>query len=264
MKLLGLNGGTIGGQRISRRGAAPGIWTPNEQIFYQRQNAWIGDASFDSVSLLLHMNGSNGSTTFTDSSVNGLTVTPNGNVQISTAQSKFGGASAYFDGSGDFLALASSSLFNFSSGAHTFEMWLYPTSFPGSGNSCRLLMFGSNGQSSAFIPIQFGSDGKPSAGVPFAGTSGLTSSTAFSLNTWQHYAIVMNGSNSSMYINGTQVASGTITQPTSSNNSVRIGYDTVATVDFNYAGYVDDLRITKGVARYSASFTAPTLPFPDL
>ena len=57
---------------------------------------------FDNVELLLHLNGSNGSTTFTDSSSNGLTVTRGGNVTISTAQAKFGGASAVFDGSGDY------------------------------------------------------------------------------------------------------------------------------------------------------------------
>lgn len=258
-----VNTGLIGATRTIRRGVAAGVWTLQDQVVYQRRNEWISDLHFDSVSLLLHMDGSNGSTTFTDSSVNNLTVTPSGNVQISTTQSKFSGSSAYFDGSGDLLTLAASSLFNFSSGAHTFEMWLYPTAFPTAGNFCRLLMFGSNGLASSFIAIQFGSDGVPNASVPSAGTSGLTSSTALVLNAWQHYAVVLNGSSSGMYLNGTQVASGTITQPTSLNNAVRIGYDTVATVNFNFAGYIDDFRLTKGVGRYTGNFASPTLPFPN-
>ena len=61
-----------------------------------------GDPYYSAVSLLLPMDGTNGSTTFTDSSLNGLTVTAVGNAQISTTQSKYGGASGYFDGTGDY------------------------------------------------------------------------------------------------------------------------------------------------------------------
>jgi hypothetical protein len=80
--------------------------------------------------LLLHMDGSNGSTTFTDSSSNALTVTANGNAQISTAQSKFGGASAAFDGDGDFLSIASNVAFAFGAAAFTIECWAYQSATP--------------------------------------------------------------------------------------------------------------------------------------
>src|SRR5690606_25450842 len=69
--------------------------------------AGSGDPYWASVVLLLHMDGADGSTMFIDSSANGLTVTANGNAQIDTAQSKFGGAAALFDGNGDYLALPS-------------------------------------------------------------------------------------------------------------------------------------------------------------
>jgi len=81
--MLGFNGGTIG--------IANTVFTGTKS----------DDPNYSSVSLLLNGNGTNGSTTFTDSSVNNHTITRNGNAQISTTQSKFGGSSMYFDGNGD-------------------------------------------------------------------------------------------------------------------------------------------------------------------
>jgi hypothetical protein len=85
----------------------------------------MSDPDFANVSLLLHMDGSNGSTTFPDSSSNGLTVTRYGNAQISTAQSKFGGASAYFDGAGDYLELPNpNTAIGAVAGDFTIECWV--------------------------------------------------------------------------------------------------------------------------------------------
>jgi hypothetical protein len=249
-----------GGSAIYDGSASGAAWTAAASIVGGNTGT---DPNFSSVALLLHMDGSNGSATFTDNSSNALTVTPSGNAQISTARFQYGNASALFDGSGDLLSTSTSSLFDFSSGSHTFEMWVYPTSFPSSGNVCRLWMFGANASAASFIPIQFASDGKPIAGIPLGGTSGITSSTALTLNTWQHYAVVLNGSSSQMFIDGTQVASGTITQPTSANNAMKIGYDTASTVNFNYAGNVDDVRITRNLVRYDSAFTPPTAAFPN-
>jgi hypothetical protein len=86
------------------------------------------DPVFNNVSLLLHGNGTNGSTTITDNSPSPKTVTAVGNAQISTAQSKFGGASIAFDGSGDYLTVLNSSQFNFGVDDFTIEAWFYRTS----------------------------------------------------------------------------------------------------------------------------------------
>jgi hypothetical protein len=77
------------------------------------------DPNYASVSLLLHMDGTNGSTVFTDLSPVPKVVTRFGDAQISTAQSKFGGSSAYFDGTGDYLTVASSADFGFGTGDFT-------------------------------------------------------------------------------------------------------------------------------------------------
>jgi hypothetical protein len=75
---------------------------------------------------LLHMDGSNTSTTFTDES--GKTWGATGNAQISTAQSEFGGSSAIFDGTGDYINTTNSSDFNFASGDFTIDFWFRSSS----------------------------------------------------------------------------------------------------------------------------------------
>ena len=82
------------------------------------------DPFFANVSLLLHGDGTNGSTTIVDSSPSPKTVTAVGDAKISTAQSKFGGASIGFDGSGDSLA-APASISHFGTGDFTIELWIY-------------------------------------------------------------------------------------------------------------------------------------------
>jgi hypothetical protein len=72
------------------------------------------------------MDGADNSTTFTDSSPTAHTVTRSGDAKISTTQSQFGGASAYFDGTGDYLTVANSEAFNFGSGDFTIDCWIRP------------------------------------------------------------------------------------------------------------------------------------------
>lgn len=261
--MLGTNAGLIGAARTSRRGAAVGLWTPNEQVIYQRQNAWIGDASFDSVSLLLHMDGSNGNTTFTDSSKNALTVTANGNAQISTAQSKFGGASGAFDGAGDWLSGTQSFLVG--TGDFTIEAWIYTSSVSGDQEVFCICDPSNNAASNILFEVNNGGAIRGSVRDGSGGVQlDITSSTSPILtNTWQHIAFVVSGSSGVLYVDGISKANGTISGSRSQNETAfRIGRLTAAIPrDFN--GYIDDIRITKGVARYAANFTPPTAPFPN-
>ena len=215
-----------------------------------------GDPFFSNVSLLLHMDGTNGSTTFTDSGPNALTVTAVGDAKISTAQSQFGGASAYFDGNGDYLRCLNASLFDFS-GDFTIEGWWnftqvnqyqgYTILFCGIElDKCQLATVGN--------AFQFFWNG------PLLINHAYTVSSL--LNTWTHLAITRGGSAIKMWINGVNVASATssasidlsgIALGSQQNNGSFFGY-------FN--GYSDEFRVTKGTARYTATFT-PTGPFPN-
>ena len=265
--MIGCNGGLLGAARTSRRGAAIGTWTLNEQILYQRQKAWIGDASFDSVSLLLHMDGSNSSTTFTDSSNNALTVTANGNAQISTAQSKFGGASCLLDGSGDYLTIPHNVALNLASGDFTIELWAYHVARPPSAEQQIVDKDGVVGSSFPSYQIQVTSSG--TVNTLLGNGAGLSPSVTsythgtMSLNTWTHIAVCRTGTTIKTFLDGTQVTSTSqVTAMTDGGKSLYISRYAGGTSDFN--GYIDDFRITKGVARYTASFTPPTAPFPNL
>jgi hypothetical protein len=232
--MLGFNGGTIG--------IANTVFTGTKS----------DDPNYSSVSLLLNGNGTNGSTTFTDSSSYGHTVTPNGNAQISTVQSKFGGASMYFDGSGDYLVLPDDqNSFSFGTSDFTLECWIYPTgsvignlfSQRGSGMSWRY----ENSQSVRFF-----------YGNGLGGFS--TSNSSVPLNTWSHVALTRNGNTFTIWVNGQSSATNTITA--SMDYAIpRIGTSITYPAEA-FQGYIDDFRITKGVARYASNFTPPTAQLP--
>jgi len=159
------------------------------------------------------------------------------------------------------LSLAASSAFNLSGGTWTIEFWMYSTATPTAGNQCRIFMFGTNGTNTAF-DVGYNNDGTISVAVPFGGVTGGTSAAgAITLNNWYHVAIVSNAGSAKIFINGTQSGSTTtITQPASSSPTLFIGYDTVATVNFQYQGYITNIRIVNTVAVYTGNFTTPTKP----
>jgi hypothetical protein len=227
-----------------------------------------GDPQWDQVVALLHFNGSNGSTTITDQKSHTFTCT--GNAAISTAQSKFGGASAAFDGTGDYISAPTSADWEMGAGNFTIETW-----FRTSDNTANQTIVGSldlQGSDYKGWVLRYDPTQSP-AGlrfVIFVGTS--TNGDVFqyawtpSNNTWYHIAVVRQGTTLTIYVDGTSIGSGTITTATtvaSSGRALMIGaQDTAGAPDKFLNGYLDDLRITKGV-RQVANFTAPTVAHPD-
>ena len=208
------------------------------------------DANWSNVELLLLGNGTNGSTTFTDSSSNALTVTGYGNAQISTTQSKYGGASIYFDGNGDYLTVTDS-VVALGTGQFTIEFWMYAQSTA----TNEAMMACGNPSTSNSWQISGGSTLTVSLG-----TSSVASTTFPSLNTWHHVAVTRDSSNTvRLFLNGTSVGSATNTADLTASN-LKIGANRAISEYFD--GYLDDIRITKGVARYTADFTAPTAELP--
>jgi hypothetical protein len=204
------------------------------------------DPNFANVSLLLHMDGSNGGTTFTDSSSNTLTVTANGNAQISTAQSKFGGGAGLFDGNGDYLSFSALNI-----GALqdvTLECWIYLNSVSDVGIFGT--SFSGNWQLLSVI------SGKLSAYWNGLEPEELTGS--ITTQTWYHVAITRASGTLRIFVNG--VLRDSKSGSTNNTTVTEIGRNTYrGPLD----GYIDDARITIGVARYTANFTPPTAPFPD-
>jgi hypothetical protein len=211
--------------------------------------------------LLLHCNGTNASTTFTDD--NGVRspkgISAVGNAQVSTAQSKFGGASALFDGTGDRLDITSSSDLAFGTGAFTIEFWVRFTSR--TGNQVFIDFRDSNNSSSA--NILFGSDGGSIYlyvnGAYVIGRSG----TQFAAdNTWYHVAVSRSGTSTKAFVDGTQVLS-TYTDSTSYiGTAPDIGEinSSFGLTGFGVKGYLDEFRISNS-ARYTANFTPSASAF---
>jgi len=251
--MLGFNSGLMGVRRTPTTNAASGLWFQNEQSVARRAAIWpevtASDPYWANVSLLLHMNGSNGSTTFVDSSSNNFTISVFGDAQVSTTDPKFGTGSLTLDGNGDYLTTPANTAFAFGTGDFTVECWVYVNS--GNTND-GLFTFGgqSTGLSVAVISGQWSlrPGGDDALGSVVTGE-------------WQHLAVCRSGTSMRMFINGTQIGS-TVTSSTDfTDNQLKLGYY----YSTNYAinAKVDEFRVTKGVARYTANFTAPTAAFPD-
>ena len=131
--MIGHNGGLIGAARdTGTTQSVPGVWTLREQLKAKRASNWpvtiipgIEDPYFYSNSLLLYGDGVDASTAIVDSSLNNHAITVNGDAQISTNQSKFGGSSLYFDGNGDYLTSPTNTDFEFGTGDFTVELWAF-------------------------------------------------------------------------------------------------------------------------------------------
>jgi hypothetical protein len=210
------------------------------------------------VSLLLHGDGANGSTTIVDSSPSPKTVTAEGNAQISTAQSKFGGASIAFDGTGDYVAIAdASNSFTFGTGNFTIEFWFYPSNLAG---VAIIADWRNAAGESQYVTLY--RDG--STLYFFEKNNRITAAAALTNGVFQHIALCKGSNSTRLFVNGTQVGStyaDTTNYIAPQSGSIYIGGLLSA---LSTAGYIDDLRITKGVARYTANFTPPTAAFPDI
>lgn len=224
-----------------------------------------GDVYYPQTSLLMHFNGTNGSTTMTDSSKNNVSFTVNGNSQISTAQSKFGGSSLYLDGSGDYLSSPSVSNFSLGTGDFTIECWAYRIS----GNDNGILQLsatagGFQSYTSANLSINTSTNGR--VGIYANTTYYISTAISGSTNTWNHYAIVRNSGVTKFYFNGNLVTdigtSGAISDTTNYTGTYLVigGYYSTTYV---WNGYIDELRITRGIARYTSNFTPQTTQFLD-
>lgn len=211
------------------------------------------NANWNSVSVQLHFDGSNGSTTFTDESNNGLTFTATGDAALTTSQQKAGTASLALDGSGDYIDTPINAAFGFGTSPFTIEAFIRPTAL---STERELFEFRTVSEAGVF----YISSTQRLAYYDGATVRGNTG-TAVALNTWQHVAFCYDGTTLRAFLNGALVWSAAFTPDFGSSRRLRIGAN--ASGGANFAGQIDEVRIHKGVALYTAAFTAPTEAFPD-
>jgi hypothetical protein len=190
-----------------------------------------------------------------------------GNAQISTTQSKFGGSSMYFDGSGDRLTIPFTNDFlelGINGQNFTVEAWVYPTnSMPSAGQML------SKGGGTASWSTSSGAqyqwtiyNSAASWNFNSSGSSIQVDSGTVTLNAWQHLAVTYDGTTTRTFLNGVLQSTSTSTYTAPTTRSLQyIGMTQSGGYTQEYYGYINDLRITKGYARYTANFTPPTAAF---
>lgn len=194
-----------------------------------------------------------------------------GDAKVNTAIKKYGAGSIAFDGTGDYLKFpVSADLFNPYRGEYTVEMWVYPVSLASGGTGSSrygTLMC----QQALGSSIQWGFGFNSSGNLVYTYWNGsstvqITSNgPAIAANTWSHVGFTYTSSGIRLFSNGllTSATAITGTPSTSTTESIFIGIEgRTGGSELYYNGYIDDLRISKGLARYRYNFTPPTRAFP--
>ena len=220
----------------------------------------VGDTHFSKVTAMFNFDGSDGDTTTTglDASNKNLSITyDSGSDQLSSTQAKFGSTSLYV---ADNVRLSSSDGFNFGTGDFTMEAWFYFTAL-----NTAFTMFDqwNSGTSLARSQLFHAASGSGQLKFYYATAGQATQTLLFSSGTvstgsWTHLALVRSSGTVKLYVNGTADSStASITGAVHRTDDMWFG-------DQQTGGggapqyYMDDLRITKGLARYTSNFTAPT------
>jgi hypothetical protein len=209
---------------------------------------------------LLHMDGSDTSTTFTDSSGTSKTATAAGNAQIDTAQSVFGGASGLFDGNGDYLTTPDSDDFYFGTGDFTIDFRTRIATRPSNGTAqyfCSQVQDANNWWGVSIYnnagTYQIGTSATVGSSVKVTAYKNVT----FNANTWYHIAVVRSGTSFMIFQDGTQA--GTTTTDADAYPQLTGTFDIARWSGGSYInGWIDEFRVSKGIARWTTNFTPPT------
>ena len=214
--------------------------------------------------LLLHCNGTDATTVFTDDiGTNAIPRTPNtitarGNAKVSTAQSKFGGASMLSDGAGDCLQVSSNADFGYSTGDFTIEFFIRPTTnltstyniwdqrADGEGGAVKPSIY----ISGSTLYYYTNSDNRISYGVTLQS------------GTWYHIALSRSGTSTKLFLDGTQVGSTYTDSNSYTTSQVVIGAYSAGggTYSGSTPAYFDEIRISNS-ARYTTTFTPTAAAF---
>jgi len=257
---IGWDGGPYGGQyfpgyisnvRIIKGQALSTVsFTPPTSPVTTSTVGWNGSSSALSGTVSFLTNFTNAG--IYDASVQNNLVTL-GNAQTSIAQYKWAPTSISLDGSGDYLSMLSNPALNFGSGSFTVEAWVYL-----SAQSGDYFVISATGNGGAFFGFTGGTQigyGRAAVAWDYNIASGV------STGAWYHLAWSRSGTSMRIFVNGTQVGT---TQTTSQAYDLTTTSTTVGSQSNNFYlnGYIQDLRITRGIGRYTANFPVPTAAFP--
>ena len=202
-----------------------------------------------------HCDGTDASTSFPDASTaNPKTITANGNGQVDTAQKKFGTGSYLGDGNLDYLSVPTSTDFNFGTADFTIDFWVRFNAGPG----VNMDMVNRGNPITDSLDIAIRVNNSNNVLVYLMGGLLFNTGWAFNQAQWYHVALSRSGTNLRLFIDGTQLGS-TVTNSTdvTSSEDLFLGASPfLASNSLN--GWMDEIRFSKGIARWTADFTPPT------
>jgi hypothetical protein len=217
------------------------------------------DACYDSsdTKLLMHMDNEDAPTTFSDNSGNSHTFTASGDATLNATVRKIGYKAITFDGAGDYLSIPDSNDWDFGTADYTVDFWVRFNDVGASGGRVALVDI-SDGYNNSGLAIHLYND---SSLIVYSLSSSYTFSWSPTTGTWYHVALVRSGTSLKAYVNGNQIGS---TQTDSSNITggtagVRVG--SLAGIAWYLNGYIDELRISKGILRWEDNFTPQTTEY---
>lgn len=249
-----------------------GFINPGPSLFYKKQSGGGGgDPYWDNVVSLLHFNGTDGSTIFTDQK--GSAWTANGAAKLSTSQKKFGTASLSLPDNNSTISTANATLLRFGANDFTIEMFIRPSILI-SGDAYSGVVISNDspntGQRAVLITVtkarQIQSNvyvGSTSYGPDYSGGALFNWD-----DTFHHIALTRSGTTLNLFFDGSIIMSSTLPVAAVVNTGATSGTVIGSDPGFpagqtKYSGYIDGVRVTNGVGRYIANFTPPTAPFPD-
>lgn len=205
---------------------------------------------------LLHANGGNGSTTITDDK--GHTCSAAGAATISTAQSKFGGSSFGNNAAiTDYIQINSDSAIQFGSGDFTVEFWLWATGLGVANQQGLISNRDGVGTTDAFVVYITNAD--KIGMTDETGTFSIAGSAVLTASTWTHIAVARSGTTLKVFINGAVDTTTTVSNNFSATTNYQIGNGNSA--NFWNRGFMDEVMLIKGTARYTGAFTVPNAPY---
>ena len=209
---------------------------------------------YDESILYIDGDGFDASTTFVDESNGQHAVTANGDAQVDSAQNKFGGASMFFDGSGDYLSISDHTDFSFGTGDFTIDAWVRLSAI--GVNQTVIGQLNQGPHPDAQWELRVNNANK----LYFTSNQSaiyLQGSSTLSAGVWYHVAVVRSGTAFTLYLNG--VSDGSITSSASIDDvSSNLNIGQVGDSYWFFNGWIDDLRVSKGTARWVSDFAPPT------
>lgn len=207
---------------------------------------------------LLHFDGADGSSVFTDASMRGVTFSVGGNAKLTTAQSVFGGASLFVadSGTGGYIYCDNDATAFTLPGDFSIECWINIANT----SSQRVVWDTRPTTSGAGITVEI-STGEQWR-VYVAGTQRFLSA-AMSVNAWHHLALCRAAGTIRAFLDGVSFGTPYADATIFSDNKLTIGsyIDQRGLLSNSFRGYLDEFRFTKGLARYTANFTPPSAAF---